>query len=193
MPLKWNEHFEAGGFGGVDTSHEPSDLIIWAIGFDHIWILKAEASNGTRATLWLVDMELGAETRMMELTDSSDELSRVRDESRHSAEETRFGIEIGLGLGIDLNEIPLPSLHETLPDSFEVVQKFHGNPPLPLGGLAELPGVENNVSAGNINHARHSSGACGACSGPKVNGQVVVCDGCERGFHIGYAEVRVGH
>ena len=138
-------------------------------------------------------MELGAETRMMELTDSSDELSRVRVESRHSAKETRFGIEIGLGLGIDLNEIPLPSLHETLPDSFEVVQKFHGNPPLPLGGLAELPGVENNVSAGSINHAHYSSGACGVCSGPKVNGQVVVCDGCERGFHIGYAEVRAGH
>ena len=129
----------------------------------------------------------------MELTDSSDELSRVRDESRHSAEETRFDIEIGLGLGIDLNEIPLPSLHKTLPNSFKVVQNFHDNLPLPLGGLAELPGAENNVSTSNINHAHRSSSACGACSGPKVNGQVVVCDGCEHDFHIGYAEVRAGH
>ncbi|KAL4653492.1 hypothetical protein ACB092_01G307500 [Castanea dentata] len=137
-------------------------------------------------------MELGAETRMMELTDSSDELSRVRDESRHSAEETRSGIGIGLGLGIDLNEIPSPSLHETLPDSFEVVRNFHDNPPPPLGGPAELPGAENDAGAGNINHARRSSGACGACGGPEVKGQVVVCDGCERGFHIGCAGARAG-
>lgn len=129
---------------------------------------------------------------MMELTDSSDELSRVRDESRHSAEETRSGIGIGLGLGIDLNEIPSPSLHETLPDSFEVVRNFHDNPPPPLGGPAELPGAENDAGAGNINHSRRSSGACGACGGPEVKGQVVVCDGCERGFHIGCAGARPG-
>ena len=66
-------------------------------------------------------MELGAETRMMELTDSSDKLNRVRDKSRHLAEETRSSIRIRLGLGVDLNEIPSPSLHETLLDSFEVV------------------------------------------------------------------------
>ncbi|XP_050290421.1 methyl-CpG-binding domain-containing protein 9-like [Quercus robur] len=124
-------------------------------------------------------MELGAKTRMMELTDSSDELSRVRDESRHLAKETRSGIRTRLGLGIDLNEIPSPSLHETLPNSFEVVRNFHDKPPLPLGGPTELPSAENDVGAGNINHARCSSGACGACG-----------NGCERGFHIDYAGAR---
>jgi len=28
---------------------------------------------------------------------------------------------------------------------------------------------------------------CGACGKPEVRGQVVVCDGCERGFHLGCA------
>ncbi|KAL0016636.1 hypothetical protein SO802_003705 [Lithocarpus litseifolius] len=88
-------------------------------------------------------MELGAETRMMELTDS-------------------------------------------------IIRNFHDNPPPPLGGPAELPGAENDASVGNINHARRSSGACGACSGPEVKGQVVVCNGCERGFHISYAGARAG-
>ena len=94
--------------------------------------MKAEASNVTRATSWLVDMELGAETRMMELTDSSDELSKVRDEPRHLAEETRSDIEIRRDLEINLNEIPLPLLHETLPDSFKVIRNFHDNLPLAL-------------------------------------------------------------
>ena len=159
--------------------YRPFDLIIWAVGFDHIWILKVKASNGMRATSWLADMELGAETRMMELTDSSNKLSRVRDKSRHLAEETRSNIRIRLSLGVDLNEIPSPSLHETLLDSFEVVWNFHDNPLSSLGGPTELPSVENDAGACNINHARRSSGACGACD-----------DGCERGFHIGYTGAR---
>ena len=69
---------------------------------------------------------------MMELTDSGDELSKVRDEPRHLAEETRSDIEIRRGLEINLNEIPLPLLHETLPDSFEVIRNFHDNLPLAL-------------------------------------------------------------
>nr|POE75387.1 hypothetical protein CFP56_60798 [Quercus suber]POE75388.1 hypothetical protein CFP56_60799 [Quercus suber] len=89
----------------------------------------------------------------MELTDSSDELNRVKDKSRHSTDETCSGIGIGLGLRIDLNEIPSPSLHETLPNSFKVVRNFHDNPPPTLGGLAELLGAENNADADNINHA----------------------------------------
>ena len=108
-------------------------------------------------------MELEAETWMMELTDSSDELSRVRDESRHSVEETHSGIGIELGLRIDLNEIALPSLHETLLDSFEVVRNFHDNPLLALGGPMELPSAENDAGASNINHTRRSSGTCGVC------------------------------
>ena len=126
-------------------------------------------------------MELGAKTQMMELTDSSDELSKVRDESWHLAEETRSNIEIRHGLEINLNEIPLPLLHETLPDSFEVIRNFHDNPLLALGGSIELPGAENDTGAGNINHARCSSSACGACG-----------DGYKWGFHIGYTGARAG-
>ena len=166
MLLKWKWpfwSFEAGGSGGIDTSHGPSNLIIWAVRFDHIWILKAEASNSMRATSWLVDVELRAEIRMMELINSSDELSKVRDESRHSVEETRSGIGIELGLGIDLNEIPSPSFHETLHDLFEVIRNFHDNPPPLLRGLAKLAGVENDAGTDNINHACCSSGASGAC------------------------------
>ena len=66
-------------------------------------------------------MELKVETRMMELINSRDELSRVKDESRYLAEETHSGIRIRLSLGIDINEIPSPSLHKTLLDSFEVI------------------------------------------------------------------------
>ena len=66
-------------------------------------------------------MELGVETRMMELINSRDKLSRVKDESRHLAKETHFGIRIRLSLGIDINEIPSPSLHKTLLDLFEVI------------------------------------------------------------------------
>ena len=127
-------------------------------------------------------MEPRAKTRIMELTDSSDELNRVRDESRHLAEETHSGIGIGLSLGIDLNEIPSPSLHETLPDSFKVVRNFHDNPLSPLGGPTELPSAANDIGVGNINHACRSSGACGACS-----------EGCERDFHISCAGVRASH
>lgn len=124
---------------------------------------------------------------MMELNDSSDELSRVRDQSKHS-EEARSG----LGLGIDLNEIPSPSLAETLPDSFDVVRAYHDNPLPAPGGPAELPGNENDsASNDNANDAR-GSGTCAACGGPEVKGHVVVCDGCERGFHIGCAGTRAG-
>ena len=132
-----------------------------------------------KATSWLIDVELRAEIRMMELIDSSDELSKVRDESRHSVEETRSGIGIELGLGIDLNEIPSPSFHETLHDLFKVIWNFHDNPPPLLRGPAKLTGAENDAGADNINHACCFSGACGACGGPEVKGQVVVYEGCE--------------
>ena len=195
MLLKWKWpfwSFEAGGSGGIDTSHGPSNLIIWAVGFNHIWILKAEASNSMRATSWLVNVELRAEIRMMELINSSDELSKVRDESRHSVEETRSGIGIELGLGIDLNEIPSPSLHETLHDLFEVIRNFHDNPSPLLGGPAKLAGAENDAGTDNINHVCCSPGASGACSGLEVKGQVVICEGCEHCFHIGCIKARVG-
>ncbi|PON43794.1 Methyltransferase [Trema orientale] len=103
----------------------------------------------------------------MELTDStSDEL---RDPRTSDAEPTRSV------LGIDLNEIPSPA--ETLPDSFDVVRSYHDNPSPPPGGPAGLPAA-----------ARGS--CCAACGKPEARGYVVVCDACERGFHLGCARMR---
>ncbi|CAL9014589.1 unnamed protein product [Prunus brigantina] len=103
----------------------------------------------------------------MELNDStSDEL---RDARPAAAEPTRSV------LGIDLNEIPSPP--ETLPDSYDVVRSYHDHPSPPPGGPAGVPGS-----------ARGS--ACPFCGKPEVRGHVVVCDGCERGFHLTCAGMR---
>ncbi|KAF5479568.1 hypothetical protein F2P56_000377 [Juglans regia] len=109
----------------------------------------------------------------MELTDSSEEL-RDRHNSKPKLSEARSG------LGIDLNEIPSPPLTETLPDSLDVVQNYHDNPPPPPGGPAGLPGEDD----------ARGSGACAACGKPEVRGHVVVCDACERAFHLGCAGMR---
>ncbi|KAK4272092.1 hypothetical protein QN277_020691 [Acacia crassicarpa] len=103
---------------------------------------------------------------MMELTDSGDELSdhKLPQDSRS-------------GLGIDLNEIPSPSFAETLPDSIDIVRAYHENPAPPPGGPAGIPG-----------DVRGST--CGACGKPEARGHVVVCDGCERGYHLGCAGMR---
>uniref|UniRef100_A0A5B6YUQ3 Putative methyl-CpG-binding domain-containing protein 9 isoform X2 n=1 Tax=Davidia involucrata TaxID=16924 RepID=A0A5B6YUQ3_DAVIN len=78
-------------------------------------------------------------------------------------------------LGIDLNEIPSSSSPESLsPDAFAVVQAYQDQPTPPAGDPAEVPGD----SFGSV---------CGACGLPEVRGHVVVCDGCESGFHIGCA------
>ncbi|KAF7819608.1 methyl-CpG-binding domain-containing protein 9 [Senna tora] len=80
-------------------------------------------------------------------------------------------------LQIDLNKIPSPSSVETLPDSIDIVRTYHENPAPPPGGPAGIP---SDVSGS----------ACGACGRPEVRGRMVVCDGCERGFHLGCAETR---
>lgn len=105
----------------------------------------------------------------MELTDSSDEL---RDNPKSA------------GLGIDLNEIPSPPLVEIPPESLDVVRAYHENPTSAVaGGPAGLPSEDDE----------RGSGACRACGRPEAGGgQVVVCDGCERGFHLACAGVR-GH
>ncbi|KAL5150389.1 Methyl-CpG-binding domain-containing protein 9 [Glycine soja] len=90
------------------------------------------------------------------------------------------------GLGIDLNEIPSPSssFPETLPGSVtvDVVRSYHDNPAPPPGGPAALP--------------RSGSSPCAACAKPSPaagsHHQLVVCDGCERGFHLACAGIRGG-
>ncbi|GFY87179.1 hypothetical protein Acr_05g0008180 [Actinidia rufa] len=82
-------------------------------------------------------------------------------------------------IGIDLNEVPSSSSSEALsPDAFAVVVRtFHGNPPAAAGGPATVP--EDSSGAG-----------CAACGQPEVRGHTVVCDGCERGFHISCTGMR---
>jgi hypothetical protein len=75
-------------------------------------------------------------------------------------------------LGIDLNEIPSTSTSSPPENSFDVVLSFHENPD-PAPGMAAGLRAEGSM--------------CGACGKPEVRGQVVVCDGCERGFHLGCA------
>ncbi|XP_014510912.1 methyl-CpG-binding domain-containing protein 9 [Vigna radiata var. radiata] len=90
------------------------------------------------------------------------------------------------GLGIDLNEIPSPSslFPETLPDSVtDVVRTYHENPGPPPGAPASLP-------SGGL-------APCAACSKPCPTAagshhHLVVCDGCERGFHLACAGIRGG-
>lgn len=77
-------------------------------------------------------------------------------------------------LVIDLNEVPSSSESPRL-DALSVVRSFHDNLTPPDGGPAELPG---GVSV------------CAACGLQVVQGNVLVCDGCELGFHLGCAEMR---
>ncbi|KAJ4830704.1 hypothetical protein Tsubulata_036083 [Turnera subulata] len=92
-------------------------------------------------------------------------------------------------LFIDLNEIPSASsssppgqpsqpdpypLDLGHPDSFDVVRSIHDNPDPAPGIAAGLP-------------RETSEAGCGSCGLPEEPGHVVVCDGCERGFHLGCA------
>ncbi|KAJ1416476.1 Zinc finger, PHD-type [Sesbania bispinosa] len=87
------------------------------------------------------------------------------------------------GLGIDLNEIPSPSssFTETLPDfAIDIVRAYHENPAPPPGGPAALP---------------RGFTPCSICTKPVGTGvsqQVIVCDGCERSFHLACAGIRGG-
>ncbi|KAK9272353.1 hypothetical protein L1049_002724 [Liquidambar formosana] len=110
----------------------------------------------------------------MELTDSSDELRDSATTTTTTKTETRSP------LGIDLNEIPVSSFPETLPsgsDAFAVVRNYHDNLTPPPGAAAGIPGDDRGTG-------------CGACGRPEVRGHVVVCDGCERGFHLSCAGMR---
>ncbi|KAK6928329.1 WHIM1 domain [Dillenia turbinata] len=88
-------------------------------------------------------------------------------------------------LEIDLNEIPSssssPFFGETLiPSSpvsgaFAIVRSIHENLTPAPGGPAEVPAGESG---------------CSGCGKSDVRGSVVVCDGCERGFHMSCAGMR---
>lgn len=109
----------------------------------------------------------------MEITESATD--EVRD-SAAAETTTRAGLGIDLNERIiDLNErIPSP---EALPDSVDVVRYYHDNPSPPAGGPAGVPGGGRGS-------------ACASCGKPEVRGHVVVCDGCERGFHLTCAGMR---
>ncbi|XP_057983188.1 methyl-CpG-binding domain-containing protein 9 isoform X2 [Malania oleifera] len=98
---------------------------------------------------------------MMDLNNAATEFPDAKPEGRS-------------GLGIDLNEIPSASLLETLPsprDAVTVVRTFHDSVAPATGAPAGLPG-------------EGAYQACAACGLPEARGSVVVCDGCERGFHL---------
>ncbi|XP_031107292.1 methyl-CpG-binding domain-containing protein 9-like [Ipomoea triloba] len=61
----------------------------------------------------------------------------------------------------------------------KLVRSFHTSTKLPSGAPAELPRKLNGS-------------ACEACGRPEAEGCVVVCDGCERGFHVGCLGMLVG-
>ncbi|CAI0455946.1 unnamed protein product [Linum tenue] len=95
-------------------------------------------------------------------------------------------------LPIDLNEIPTSSSsspplplgleaeqsepYDDLVAPVDLVRSFHDHPDPAPGLVAGLP----------------REGACGTCGGPEAQGHVVVCDGCERGFHLACLEMRGG-
>ncbi|XP_022739845.1 methyl-CpG-binding domain-containing protein 9-like isoform X2 [Durio zibethinus] len=104
----------------------------------------------------------------MELTDSNDSKPEIRSP-----------------LGIDLNEIPssfteaLPESDSAEPDSFSIVRAIHENSEPALGEPAGVP----------VGKEEEQCGACGksVAAGKAGRGRVVVCDGCERGFHLACA------
>ncbi|XP_027358287.1 methyl-CpG-binding domain-containing protein 9 [Abrus precatorius] len=114
---------------------------------------------------------------IMELTDSTAGDRNLNAPPHHQDSRS--------GLGIDLNEIPSPpsSFVETLPDSaVDIVRAYHENPAPPPGGPAALP---------------RALAPCAACAKPETRAStgshhLVVCDACERGFHLACAGIRGG-
>ncbi|KAK9117096.1 hypothetical protein Sjap_016043 [Stephania japonica] len=82
---------------------------------------------------------------------------------------------------IDLNEIPSsPSSSEAQPsprfEAYDLVRRVHGNPRPAPGPPAELPGDARSVPC--------------VCGRAEARGGVLVCDGCERWFHLSCAGMR---
>ncbi|XP_058114916.1 methyl-CpG-binding domain-containing protein 9 isoform X2 [Magnolia sinica] len=91
-------------------------------------------------------------------------------------------------LTIDLNEIPSPPSETPVPtpteipdDALSVVQNyFHHNVPAAHGPPADFPG-EPGVGL---------AVPCGLCGRPESRCATLVCDGCERGFHLSCIRLR---
>lgn len=111
-------------------------------------------------------------------------------------------------LSIDLNEIPSPSSDTpastptagpgprqapspspaapsdvVVLGAYDVAVRYHENPTVSPGPPAEFPG-EAGVGR---------AFACGLCGRPETPGDTVVCDRCEKGFHLGCARIRSRH
>ncbi|EFH60538.1 methyl-CpG-binding domain 9 [Arabidopsis lyrata subsp. lyrata] len=110
----------------------------------------------------------------MELTDSTTEQLGDTRTAALNEENRSF-------LGIDLNEIPTgPTLgggctggqeDDGEYEPVEVVRSIHDNPDPAPGAPAEVPEPDRDAS-------------CAACGRPESMELVVVCDACERGFHL---------
>ncbi|KFK37611.1 hypothetical protein AALP_AA3G005700 [Arabis alpina] len=111
----------------------------------------------------------------MELTDSTtDQLGDTMSAAVIKEDNRSF-------LGIDLNEIPTVATlgggctgvqdDDTEYEPVEVVRSIHDNPDPAPGAPAEVPGPDRDA-------------ACGVCGRLESMELVVVCDGCERGFHV---------
>ncbi|MQM01916.1 hypothetical protein Taro_034675 [Colocasia esculenta] len=104
-------------------------------------------------------------------------------------------------LSIDLNEIPSPSSDTPAstptagpapaahtPEvvalgAYDVVLRYHASPTVPHEPPADFPG-EAGVGR---------AFACGLCGLAETQGDTVVCDRCETGFHLGCARIRNRH
>ncbi|KAE9620106.1 putative histone acetyltransferase chromatin regulator PHD family [Lupinus albus] len=79
-------------------------------------------------------------------------------------------------LQIDLNQIPSSST--SLHDAIQIVRSYHQNPPLPPEPAAVIP---------------RGLTVCAACGKNGCSGvHAIVCDGCERGFHVSCVGVPCG-
>ncbi|XP_078443841.1 methyl-CPG-binding domain 9 isoform X2 [Wolffia australiana] len=92
-----------------------------------------------------------------------------------------------IGLSIDLNEIPSPAVDAaaTTPtsavvDAYEVAFRFHANPPVGQGGIAEFPGEAGEGEGFD----------CAVCGLPETKRETVVCDRCDRGFHLACVKIK---
>lgn len=110
----------------------------------------------------------------MELTDSTNDPLGDTTTAALKEENRSF-------LGIDLNEIPTGATlgggctgshdDDSEYEPVEVVRSIHDNPDPAPGAPAEVPEPDRDA-------------ACGACGRPESMELVVVCDACERGFHL---------